>query len=55
MDFRVKQIGGVVAWILFGTLLQSYINGAYRGKRTVVISACAFVAIVVAILGIHHV
>jgi len=55
MDFRVKQIGGVVAWILFGILLQSYINGAYRGKRTVVISACAFVAIVVAILGIHHV
>lgn len=55
MDFRVKQIGGVVAWILFGILLQSYISGAYRGKRTVVISACAFVAIVVAILGIHHV
>ena len=55
MDFRVKQIGGIVAWILFGVLLQSYISGAYRGKRTVVISACAFVAVVIAILGIHHV
>ena len=55
MDFRVKQIGGIVAWILFGVLLQSYISGAYRGRRTVVISACAFVAIVIAMLGIHHV
>ena len=55
MDFRVKQIGGVVAWILFGVLLQTYISGAYRGRRTLVISACAFVAIVIAMLGIHHV
>ncbi len=55
IDLRVKQIGGVVAWILFAVLLQSYISGAYRSRRTVVISACAFVAIVVAILGIHRV
>ena len=55
MDFRVKQVGAVVAWILFAMLLQSYITGAYRARRTLVISACAFVATVIAILGIHHV
>lgn len=55
IDFRAKQIGGVVAWILFAVLLQTYISGAYRGRRTAVISACAFLAIIVAILGIHRV
>ena len=55
IDLRVKQIGGVVAWILFAILLQSYISGVYRGPRTAVISACAFVATVIAILGIHRV
>ena len=55
IELRVKQIGGIVAWIFFAILLQSYISGAYRGRRTIVISACAFVAIVVAILGIHRV
>lgn len=55
MDFRVKQIGAVVAWMLFAALLQTYISGAYRGRRTLVISACAFVAIMVSILGIAHV
>ena len=55
MEVRVKQIGGIVAWLLFGALLQTYISGAYRARRTIVISAGAFVAILVAILGIHHV
>jgi len=55
IDFRAKQIGGVIAWVLFAVLLQTYISGGYRGRRTAVISACAFVAIVVAILGIHRV
>ena len=55
IDLRVKALGGMVAWVLFAILLQSYISGAYTGRRTVVISACAFVAIVVAMLGIHHV
>ncbi len=54
MELRIKQVGAVVAWILFAVLLQSYISGAFRGRRTVVISACAFIAILVAILGIHH-
>jgi len=55
IDFRVKAIGGLVAWVLFAMLLQSFISGAYRARRTVVISACAFVAILIAMLGIHHV
>ena len=55
MDFRVKQIGAVVAWVLFAILLQSYISGMYRARRTILISAGAFIAIMVAMLGIHHV
>jgi len=55
IDLRVKQVGAVVAWVLFAVLLQSYISGSVRVRRMVVISACAFVAIVVAMLGIHHV
>ena len=54
VDLRVKQVGAIVAWVLFATLLQSYIGGVYRGRRTIVISACAVVAVVVAILGIRH-
>lgn len=54
LDLRVKQIGAMVSWVLFATLLQTYISGSYRGRRTMVISACAFVATLVAILGIHH-
>lgn len=55
MDLRVKQVGAVVAWVLFAVLLQSYLNGSWRTRRTIVVSACAFVAVVVAMLGIHHV
>lgn len=55
VDLRVKPIGAIVAWILIAILLQSYISGAYRARKTLVISACAFVAIVIAILGIHRV
>jgi ABC-type uncharacterized transport system permease subunit len=54
MELRTKQIGAVVAWVLFAVLLQAYINGMYRNRRTMFISAGAFVAIVVAMLGIHH-
>ncbi len=54
IDFRVKQIGASVAWVLFAVLLQAFISGSVRARRTMVISACAFVAIVVAIMGIHH-
>lgn len=52
IDLRVKQVGAVVAWMLFAALLQTYISGAIRGRRTIYISAGAFVAIIVSILGI---
>ena len=55
MDLRVKQVSAVIAWVLFATLLQSYISGSYRSRRVVLVSVGAFVAVVVAILGIHHV
>ena len=54
IDLRAKQIGAVVAWVLFATLLQQILSGAYRGRRTMLISAGAFIATLVAILGIHH-
>ena len=50
-----KEIGGVIAWIFFAILLQTYISGVFRGRRTIVISACAFVAIIVSLLGIARV
>jgi ABC-type uncharacterized transport system permease subunit len=55
IDFRVKQVGAMIAWVLFAILLQAYINDTYRTRRTALIGAGAFVAIIVAILGIHHV
>lgn len=54
VDFRVKQIGAIVAWILFATLLQAILSGAAHARRVVVISVSAFVATLVAILGIHR-
>ncbi len=54
MDLRVKQVGAVVAWLFFAALLQTYLSGTYHARRTIFISAGAFVAIVVAILGIAH-
>lgn len=53
MDLRVKQIGAVVAWLLFGVVLQQYIAGAYRSRRTVLLSGGAFIAVVIAVLGIR--
>ena len=54
MDISAKTMGAIVAWLFFGALLQSFTIGSYRARRTLVISACAFVAIVIAILGIAH-
>ena len=53
MELHVKQVGAVVAWILFAIILQSYVDNTYRRRRTLFISAGAFVAIVVAMLGIR--
>ncbi|HEY2829509.1 MAG TPA: cytochrome c biogenesis protein CcsA [Thermoanaerobaculia bacterium] len=55
MQLRIKQVGAIVAWVLFAVLLQSSIAGALRGRRTILVSVGAFVATLVAILGIHHV
>lgn len=53
IDLRVKPIGGIVAWILFGILLQSFISGDYRQRRVLVISAFAFAATIITIFGIR--
>lgn len=55
MQLRIKQVGAIVAWVLFAVLLQASIAGALRGRRTILVSVGAFVATLVAILGIHHV
>jgi ABC-type uncharacterized transport system permease subunit len=52
---RTKEIGAIVAWMLFAVVLQSYISGTYRTRRTMLVGAGAFIAILVAMLGIHHV
>jgi ABC-type uncharacterized transport system permease subunit len=51
--FRIKQISAVIAWILFAILLQAYVTDTYRRRRTIFVSAAAFVATVVAMLGIR--
>lgn len=51
---NAKEVGAVTAWIFFAILLQSLISGAYRARRTIFFSACAFIATLVAILGIAH-
>jgi ABC-type uncharacterized transport system permease subunit len=55
MQLRIKQIGAIVAWVLFAVLLQASLAGALRARRTLLVSVGAFVATLVAILGIHHV
>jgi ABC-type uncharacterized transport system permease subunit len=51
----IKEYGAFVAWIFFAALLQSYIAGSYRERRTLVIAGMAFVSIFVSLLGIAHV
>ena len=53
MKMSAKQLGAVTAWILFAILLQSYISNTYRSKRMLFVSAGAFIALVVAMLGIR--
>ena len=55
IDFRVKPVGAVIAWILFGILLQMYVSGVYRTRRTILVSAGAFVATIIAMFGINPV
>jgi ABC-type uncharacterized transport system permease subunit len=53
MEPRVKQLGAISAWVLFGILLQSYVANTWRRKRMLVVSAAAFISIVVAMIGIR--
>jgi ABC-type uncharacterized transport system permease subunit len=53
LDVHAKQVGAVTAWLLFAVLLESYLRGSYQSKRTIFLSAAAFVAVIVAILGIR--
>lgn len=54
LDPGAKQVGAVTAWILFGIVLQSYIANTYRRKRILFVSAGAFIALIVAMLGISN-
>ena len=54
-QLRIKQVGAIVAWVLFAVLLQASITGGLRPRRTIFVSVGAFVATLIAILGIHHV
>jgi ABC-type uncharacterized transport system permease subunit len=53
IDFRVKQIGAITAWVLFAVLLQAYVGDTYRRPRTIYVAAGALVALVVTMLGIR--
>lgn len=54
MQLRVKQVGAVTAWVLIAILIQSYISNTYRQRRMLFVSVGAFVAILVAMLGISN-
>jgi ABC-type uncharacterized transport system permease subunit len=55
VEFHAKQIGALMAWVLFAILLQSQVTGVLRTRRTTLaLSAAAFVAVVVSIFGIAH-
>ena len=55
MGLNAKEVGAIAAWILFAGLLQSYIAGSLRPRRTLMLAAAAFISIVVAIMGLQHV
>lgn len=54
IGLRTKELGAVAAWMFFAALLQTFLSGMYRARRTMVISACAFLALIVAFLGVKH-
>ena len=55
-EIGAKQIGAVLAWILFAMLVQSQFTGFLRTRRTTLALSCAaFVAVIVSIFGIAHV
>jgi ABC-type uncharacterized transport system permease subunit len=54
MSLRSKEIGALTAWVFFAILLQAQITGNVRPQRNLIVSAAAFISIVIAIFGIHH-
>ena len=55
MSFRAKELGAILAWLLFATLLQSYRNGSFRLRRNLVVSVAAVFSLAIAVTGISHV
>ena len=51
----VKEYGAFAAWVMFAALLQSYLAGSYRARRTLLIAAFAFISLFVSLLGIARV
>lgn len=54
MTFGAKEIGALVAWVVFAALIQSHITDSFRTKRTVVLAIIAFASILVALFGIRR-
>lgn len=52
---RSKELGAILAWLLFAALLQSYINGSFRMRRNLVVSLAATISLGIALTGISHV
>jgi ABC-type uncharacterized transport system permease subunit len=54
-EMHAKQIGALIAWVLFAILLESQLTGFFRTRRTTLaLSAAAFAAVMVSIFGIAH-
>jgi ABC-type uncharacterized transport system permease subunit len=53
-NMGAKEIGALVAWVLFAALIQSHNSGSYRTRKNIVISMVAVLSILVAIFGIKH-
>jgi ABC-type uncharacterized transport system permease subunit len=52
---RSKELAAIAAWILFAALLQIFLSGSQRARRTLVVSAFAFASLMIAIFGINYV
>lgn len=54
-SLRAKELGAILAWLLFAALLQSYINGSFRLRRNLIVSFAAVFALAISLTGISHV
>lgn len=54
MSLRAKELGAIAAWLLFAALLQSYVSGSFRMRRSLVISFAAVASLAVVLTGIRH-